>query len=383
MTHPDDLKLLAALSGDDPTSAAERLRAPGFPVERFRAFADRHQLGGFLHCRLDAQRQRDLLPDVLAQHFQRRFNEQRTRCDETIREAAALLDELPPGEVLFLKGPFVAKRFFGDVHARSHWDVDLLIRADALPRIDRKLRELDYARRSIRFLGDRWMTRFTHTYEYRKDLGRNDAPGQRHHLPLDLHWCLQSHQSFRIREEDLWRETLECTLDDRRFPVLGDEYTLVQTLLSIFVDLQLGVLALKSFVDLDNMLRIFPDPTNWGAFLARRRREGLEKITLNVLHLYCVLLDREERHPELTKLLSAHADVIRETNPEQLLERSRFAFRNRRWAIALHQAPVWQSILWALASLPFRVAGYESRDPAPIAMLRDRCAKRSLSEIER
>ena len=41
MVHSDDLKLFAVLSGDDPTQAAERLRAPDFPVERFNAFVDR------------------------------------------------------------------------------------------------------------------------------------------------------------------------------------------------------------------------------------------------------------------------------------------------------------------------------------------------------
>ena len=132
------------------------------------------------------------------------------------------------------------------------------------------LHGLGYRRRS-RILGSReLMTRYTHHMEF-------DGPM----VPLDLHWVLRCHPSFALDYAAIWQDK-QLVEVRKSFFALSAEYELVLQFLSIQNDVQLGVIRLKSFVDLYAILkRVAPAP-DWTTFLARRAAEGLLRIAINV-----------------------------------------------------------------------------------------------------
>ena len=186
-------------------------------------------------------------------------------------------------------------------------------------------------------------------------------------------------------EEEIRRGAAECHIEGRRFRVLDDEYALVCTLLSIFTDLQLGIVSLKSFLDLDRMVKAMDGETDWTEFLERRKPERLFLICLNLFDVFLGLLDCSSRYPKLSRCVDRDRAFVRagdETELRRLLERSRFALHNRRWALGLYETSPVRSVLWSLASIPFRIAAYESRDPRPIGWLRDRAEAAASSKGE-
>jgi hypothetical protein len=145
---------------------------------------------------------------------------------------------------------------------------------------------------------------------------------------------------------------------------LNTEYALVMNLLGLFFDVELGIIRLKSFFDLYKMLVSVDPVMDWDAFLAQRADENISGIVLNVIDLMLVVLECRSRFPGVASLIEKNLHFIRLTDTAdkyRLLERSRFSISNRRWAHDLYQAPVLQSILWTLTSLPFRIASHDRK----------------------
>ena len=98
-------------------------------------------------------------------------------------------------------------------------------------------------------------------------------------------------------------------------------------------------------------------------------------ITLNVIDLVLSVLDCRSKFTNVALKIDKNRQQILLTDARdkyRLLERSRFALNNRRWALTLYQAPVPLSLLWLLISIPFRVAAHESRDMGFVRRLRNR-----------
>lgn len=374
-----DIELLAALLRGDTSAVEHRLHSPRFHPNRFLAFTDQNHLSGYLHVFIADSPAKDMFPSELLDQLADRYIRQRFSCMETLREMVAIYDKFQEANqrILFIKGPFVAQRYYGDIHNRFFWDIDILVHRKDLSRCDQLLRDLGFVKRSLTFINTELMTRFTHTFEYRTRILEVTKLEHREYLPLDLHWCLQCHFSFRLDDERLWNEQEECLLEGRPFPVVSAEYDLVIYLLSIFGDITLGTAKLKNFVDLYMILKVVEPKLDWHAFFERRKTEKIYVISLNVFDLVLSVLDCRLRFPELARYIEQNRRLIDlEGTSKQigLLNGSRIALKlnNRRWANRLYQVPATQSILWWLVSIPFKLSAYEAGDVRLVTWLRNR-----------
>jgi len=364
MLRQDYIELCSALLAGNTVTVESRIAGDDFDFDRFRAFTNLHQLSGYLYLLVKGSPLEDLLPQAYLEQLGERYALQRKRCNDILKEAAIIHDTFSAAHVpvLFLKGPFVAQQFYGDIHQRSYMDIDILIHREDLSAADMLLKEAGFKRLSMVLISNGAMTRFTHTYDYHKRIAGPDLPVHRQYLPLDLHWRLRSHFSFRLDYETIWRQHKDCRLGGRAFPVLSAEYALVMNLLGLFFDVELGTIRLKSFFDLYKMLDALDPVMDWDAFLSRRSEENISGIVLNVIDLMLVVLECRSRFPRVASLVRKNRRYIRladTADKYRLLERSRSALYNRRWAHALYQAPVLHSMMWTLASLPFRVACHD------------------------
>lgn len=366
MGSKDSVGLFNALLARDAAATEACLRAPDFALDRFRAFADLHQLSGFLYRHVAGSALQDLLPATYLDYLGERYALQHQRCETVLREAAGILTAFSAAQlpVLFLKGPFLAQQFYGDMRQRFHWDIDILVPREEVVAADRLIRDMGYSRLSLVLLSNGAMTHFTHTYDYHKRIAGQEQPVRRQFLPLDLHWRLRSHFSFRLDYRSIWQQRTDCRLQERMFPVLSAEYALVMNVLGIFVDIELGTIRLKNMLDLYKILATVDPVMDWDAFIERRSAENIAVIVLNVIDLMLDILACRDRFPGVASLLEKQRAAIRLTlaaDKYRLLERSRSAVFNRRWAHHLYQAPVIRSFLWTVTSLPFRVAAHDRK----------------------
>ena len=360
------IRLLSAILASNTTAVEARVRAADFDFNQFRAFTDLHQLSGYLYMQIREGSLEGLFPPDYLERMGERYSLQRQRCDDTLREAAHIYDAFKAARqsLLFLKGPFVSQQFYGDIYQRFYWDVDILVPRQDLLASDQLLRDMGFSKLSLVLFSHRAMTRVTHTYDYHKRVAGSDQPKHRQYLPLDLHWSLRSHFSFRLDHENVWKQQGQCPLLGRSFPVLSAEYALVMNVLGIFFDVELGTIRLKSFLDLCKMLEMTDADMDWDAFFERRTSENIFGIVLNVIDLVLDILECRSRFPRVASMIERNRHFIRLPDPAdkyRLLERSRSALINRRWAHGLYQAPVLLSFLWTMTSLPFRIAAHDRK----------------------
>ena len=372
-----NINLLKALLSENITMVQDQVSATSYDCENFLEFADLHHLSAFLYYHVKGTLIEEYLTSKVIDHLEQRYSQQQYRNIDTLREAALIYDSFNAvnKDVLFLKGPFLARQFYDDMHQRTHMDIDILVRREDLTVSSRLIRDAGFNKRSLVFLGDGAMTRFIHAYEYCKRIAEDARPGYREHLPLDLHWALQCHFSFRLDYDAIWSQHEKCMQDGRPFSVLNTEYALVLGVLGIFIDIQLGTLRMKSFVDQYKMLEVLDSSIDWELFYQKRSQENISVITLNVMDLVLSVLDCRAKFPNVGLYIERNLHLVRlkDVNDKyRLLERSRFALHNLSWALTLYQTPVPLSFLWLLLGIPFRVAAHESRDLGFIKILRNR-----------
>jgi hypothetical protein len=295
----------------------------------------------------------DLFPIKFVNHLHRYFTTQQEKNKYLIGEMERLHELFAgPGiEVIFLKGPLFTLRFYGDLGQRAISDIDLLIRSkEFIVQADRVLRGDGFQLRSIPFLGQNLTTYFTHHFEYKKNRTK-----------LDLHWVLQSHFSFDLEDDTIWETKKTYHFDGKGYQVLSDEYELVFRVLSIFMDIQLGTIRMKSLVDLYVMLEYLNLCLDWDEFFVSRRKEGLYLIAINIIDLVLSVLNCQENVKRLAEVVEKNKSYLAFTDLNQklkLLNSSAFAFRNKVWTFRLYEAPFWECFFWWLISLPFKISVY-------------------------
>jgi hypothetical protein len=178
-------------------------------------------------------------------------------------------------------------------------------------------------------------------------------------VPLDLHWVLRRHPALALEYPAMWKDKQLVEVRKVRFFALSAEYELVLQFLSIQNDVQLGVIRLKSFIDLYAILQRVASTLDWATFLRRRAEEGLLRIAINVLDLTLEVLDCREEFPALTEAIAQHRDklVLTEGAAKMaLLRGTGNALRRRRWALRLYETSPIRALWWWGLSLPFRLA---------------------------
>ncbi len=196
-----------------------------FDWSAFLEYVDAQTLGPCIFHTAQSHSLMSILPERVVESLRRSFLTQ-VRWNSLLLARVAELDAAlrrRGREVIFLKGLCLAQEYFGQIAARQVGDIDLLIkdRAD-LSEIEAILGGLGYRRRS-RILGSRaLMSRYTHHMEF-------DGPL----APLDLHWVLRQHPTFRLDYSEIWRGKRQVQVRDFRLPALSVEYELVLQFLSI------------------------------------------------------------------------------------------------------------------------------------------------------
>ena len=346
------LRLLGYIVKEDPQGAEEILGSKEVDFVSFNKFIWDNHIAGTLYSILSVSELRPLFPGELIESFKASYLEQWTKNERLLKEIGSL-SELFDGagrDLIFLKGPFLAERFYGNIDRRAISDIDLLVKKREIDVIDGMLEENSYLRKSYIFPAQVLATYFTHHFEY-----------ERNGIDLDLHWNLSVHFSFSIDYERLWRTNKIYDFHGKKYRVLSDEYELVFQILSIFRDIELGTLTLKSFLDVYMILKHTGTNTDWDEFFACRRNEGIYKISINILDMALSLLNCSSEFPELSIYIDQDKKLIKARDSDDklgLLNRSGFSFKNKIWAFGLYSASPLFSFLWWVVSLPFKLPVY-------------------------
>lgn len=351
-----------ALARGDLDAARAICASPSFEPTSFVDFLVFHRLAGLVHVAIDgtplAERWTRADRDRLAHAYLAQWTKNERLAIAACRLALAF--GAAGCGVVFLKGHHLALELFGDLGKRGLSDVDLLVRPDDAERAAEILRVEGWTRRSRALFGERAAGRFTHAAEF-------DAPAG----PVDLHWLLANHPSYRIDYDALWARRRPFHLGAETVDVLDSEYALVFRLVEIAKDVELGSITLKPFVDVHAMLRVQGAHVDWNAFFAARRREGIARTCASVLGLALDLFGPAERRPDLENALERNGCVAA---PQAL--RARIArpgsvarsFGERIWAARLYETSLARAFGWWAVSLPFRIDAHRpARDPAGAA----------------
>jgi hypothetical protein len=350
--------LRAIVTGKGDTHALLAAEAP--VLDRFVDFTDRHRLSGHLYRVLEARGLLGHLPLTArerARAFYLRQWEKNERLARELGKLGALFEERGL-DVLVLKGPLFAERYYGNLDARAISDLDLLLGANAgLRDVERLLLGEGYVRRSRTLLGQRLSRRFTHHFEYRHG-----------DIPVEVHWVLQQHFSFALDYPRLWRESEQVGFRGRRYRVLSPEYELVVHILALLTDLQVGKLTLKSFVDVYRILETAGSAIEWGAFFARRRQERILASSAHWLALLLDVLDCADQLPDLTRALTQLGRYPRQRGigPADVLHSRRLDPGQKLSALRLYETSLAGALAWWVVSLPFRLAVYREERDKPL-----------------
>ena len=133
MTAPIDapeLRLLCALITAAPDGPTLRAAARGADWSRLQSLSARHRVDGLVHATLT--RWPGLAPDAVAQSFAARAQRQTMRALHQVKLLTELLPLFDAAgiEVMVLKGPVLARRFYDSLGQRQTFDLDLLIRPE-------------------------------------------------------------------------------------------------------------------------------------------------------------------------------------------------------------------------------------------------------------
>jgi hypothetical protein len=353
MLNHEYLTLLNLIIKKDSAGMEELLEATDLDFDDFSKFVRESHLAGTVYSVLINSELKDLFPSTLIQGLKPSYLMQWTKNENLIKEIE-ILSELFDGagiEVVFLKGPFLAERFYGNIDSRAISDIDILVREEEIDYADSLLRKNGFERTSGVFLNKSLCVHFTHHFEYIRGA-----------VDLELHWALATHSSFNLDYDRIWGQKNGFKFGKKHYWVLSDEYELVFQILTIFKDIELGTFKLKSVVDAYMILKGVDENMKWQEFLGYRRTEGLGLISFNTLDLVLSLLDCRDEFNELSACIDQnHKYLTYSTKDEKmrLLGHQKFALRNKSWAFRLYDTSLFNVLLWWSVSLPFRLIVYK------------------------
>ncbi|MGH7835443.1 MAG: nucleotidyltransferase family protein, partial [Candidatus Binatia bacterium] len=182
----------------------------------------------------------------------------------------------------------LATRFYGAIDRREFSDLDILVKREQVGAVELLLRGAGYARKSRVLFSTAVTSRFTHAFDFAKG-----------NVSVDLHWLLSANAAHYLDYEAIWRQRQNFILRGQDFLVLSDEHEIAFKLISIFKDLEISAIHLKSFVDLYFILSAVSPGLDWKEFLEHRRREKILRISVNVLAFFFELFNCRHRFPDV------------------------------------------------------------------------------------
>jgi hypothetical protein len=334
----------------DVEGATRALAADDAAAAAFAGFAVRQQVAVQLLARLGDVA--GALPAGLRQRLERRAALQRERTERLVELAGRLPRSLERSglPVLVLKGPPLARRYYGALDARESADLDLLIRPRDGSRAHTALAELGFARRSRTPLGVAVTLRFVHALDYVGEAG-----------VVDLHWALDRHPSLRLDSEAPWRAARREPLGGADVAVPSDDVELLALALGVVRDAERGRLKLKHLLD----LRVGIERPGAGVVaLAAARAQRAERPLRRALELAAVALADARPTAAGDAVLRREGDANATRTALPALVAGGPSRRSRSWAFRSWEMAPAASAAWWLVSLPFRLAVHGRRRAA-------------------
>lgn len=299
------------------------------PPQDWKEFAlncERHQLAGFCFARLRQLGQ--AMPDEVAARWQRLLFRQGLENRQKM-EFLEQLQQTLDCPWLLLKGPYLAERFYGGLQFRQLADLDLLVAAEDLEKAGRALQSLGLRLSTRSLISAGFSKHFLHALDWKGKCS------------VDLHFRVRALPFLRLSPEQLFQRSQLWQPSGLRLRVPDDQDHFVLLLLGIHDDIGRGDWKEKALMDLWLMLEQLEGELNWEEFFAARRREGLERLSKNLLAL---VLERCQGWQKFSRL-GSH---LRPAPPPP-----RQRWRSRLWWAQQFDRP-WLALTWWGLSLPVR-----------------------------
>lgn len=355
MNNKQNLELLSLLLSKNRSEVEHYINNNIINFRNFNKFLRLNRIDGYIYTVISDNNLSDIFSQTHIDEYKYHYEYQLQKNTELVTQCTGLQKLLTINgfDQIFLKGPFFTMRYYGDLGKREIADMDILIKNNksTINEINKLLTSHGFKLRSTPLFGWYISNLFTHHYEYSKES-----------FKLDMHWVLQSHFSFNINYENIWITKQTYILDGNKYNILSDEYELVFRILSIFMDIQLGTIRLKSFIDLFKIIEKIDSEIDWNIFFEARKEEGLLIISVNVIETVFSLLGCSNSFPNLNKHIKDYKTLnIYKSFDEtlSLIESERFAIKNKLWAFKAYNSTVIKSIAWWLISLPVKLLIYK------------------------
>lgn len=316
-------------------------RAPDFVRDELPEFVAAHMLRPWFGPLVEDEES----ASVLAHTFRSELRAERAAAPARTRAQLDLCvemrDALSAREIpsLLIKGLCVAERFYGDLHRRHQFDVDVLVRPTDFEAAVAALAPLGFdtanerVARRLRKMRTRRPERAPQTVTARRPDG----------LKLDLHCRTKSRWIHGIDESRFWAQRRTLAIGGHEFETLSDEHALLLLLASICVDLRRGACRAKHLLDLDLMLRELEPRLDWEAFFAAHAQAGLDKVAVNVLAVFLTVWETAAELPRLAAALERRRRSIELDDGTEALRLTAWGPRqrseNRRWFQRLGSRP--------------------------------------------
>ncbi|MGG4340587.1 nucleotidyltransferase domain-containing protein [Paenibacillus lautus] len=155
-----------------------------------------------------------LIPSEVMASLQQHYHNNVMKMLHLSREMSQLCEALKDSGVrtLLLKGPILATQLYGDLAYRTSKDLDILVDADDVERVERVLVQLGYELQDERILGNWKKTSHHLSYEHKK-----------HSAQIEVHWRLNPHYNKSFSFDLLWERRNDVMLSHQIYHYLGNE----------------------------------------------------------------------------------------------------------------------------------------------------------------
>lgn len=317
----------------------------------------REGLAGFGYIKLRSLANKIPMPAETLTTLEQLYISQWATNKRRLPELKKILDVLTAAklETIVLKGAPFEQRYFKDIGQKSWGDIDILVHGKSqLEQADTILQTHGYTRTSITLFSKSFSANFFHALNYRKE-----------NLWIDLHWTIRPHFSWSLDDSRIWGDNQEVNVEGISCRALSDEYTLLTLLLSIFTDIPVGYLRLKTYIDCHAVMVLIENADGWETFFTNRAKEHLLPITVNTLDLVSTYLGLQSSLPRLSRQLDKHSNlVLFKTSEEKCkvllrsphrIARKVQTLRYRIWALRLYDANLLRCIAWDVFAKPVRI----------------------------
>lgn len=184
-----------------------------------------------------------LIPPHVLEFLHAHYHNNMLKMLHLSREMSRICDELSGSGIrtLMLKGPVLGVQLYGNMAHRVSKDLDILVDADDVEKVELILQQLGYEAKDKPILGN-WKKKSHHLSFYHKE----------HASQVEIHWRLNPHYSKNYSFEQLWERKRLAALSGQTFFQLGDE-----DLFSYLIDhgARHGWFRLRWLLDIDVLLK--------------------------------------------------------------------------------------------------------------------------------